>query len=417
MKKVKKNIEILVIGGGASGMMAAGRAAQSGARVILLEKNSAMGEKLKITGGGRCNIANGELDLKVLLANFGTAEKFLYTPFSIFGVRDTYWFFSSRNLPLIMEDRQRVFPQSQRAIDVFRVLEKYVRENHVEIHLNSPVKKINFEDGKILSVETKTHIFFPKKVILSTGGYSHPETGSTGDGFLWLRQAGHTVLDATPDIVPLGLKEKWIKKISGVALDDIKITFFCNGVKKFAQKGRILCTHFGITGPLVLNSASKVKDLLHEGQVTAKIDILPSLDLGALDEKFIHLFEKNKNKTLRNVLREILPPGFMPAFSNLFPILDLETKIHSVSKIDRKKIGHKMKSLEITVSQLMGLDKAVVSDGGVILEEIDLKTMRSKKCENLFITGDLLNIRRPTGGYSLQLCWTTGYIAGKSAAV
>jgi len=414
VKKVTQNVDVVVIGGGASGMMAAGRAAAQGKRVVILEKNNALGEKLKITGGGRCNITNAEFDTKKLLSHYGDAEKFLYSPFSVFGVKDTFNFFESRNLPLMIEDGNRAFPKSEKAMDVFLVLEEYIKNNNVEVHFKSVVDTILCKGGNIQEVETKTHIFYPEKVIVATGGISHPETGSTGDGFRWLKNIGHTVVDPTPDIVPLSLKEQWIKKVSGVALDDVKITFYCRDKKQFIKKGRVLCTHFGISGPMILNSASKVRDLLHDGVVTAHIDLFPSVDIGTLEKQFIDLFDENKNKMLKNILPKIVPPGFMAAFENIFPDIDMDVKVHSLKKEERKKIVHTLKSLEVTVTGLMGLDRAVVSDGGVALKEIDMKTMQSKKCENLYVTGDLLHISRPSGGYSLQLCWTTGYIAGSS---
>ncbi len=187
---------------------------------------------------------------------------------------------------------------------------------------------------------------------------------------------------------------------------------YCRGKKEFVKKGRILCTHFGISGPIILNSSSQVRDLLHTGVVTGQIDLFPSLDIGTLEKQFIQLFDNNKNKMLKNVLPEILPKGFMPAFKNIFSDVNIDTKVHSIKKEERKKIVRTLKSLEVTVVELMGLDRAVVSDGGVSLEEMDMKTLQSKKCSNLYITGDLLHINRPSGGYSLQLCWTTGHIAG-----
>lgn len=416
LKKTKQNIEVLVIGGGASGMMAAGRAGELGKKVILIEKNSALGEKLKITGGGRCNITNAEYNTKKLLSHYGNAEKFLHSPFSKFGVKETFDFFESRGLPLIVQDRNRAFPKTQNATDVFLVLEKYIKKGNVQVYLNSPAIKIQHKNGHINEVETATHIFSPEKVIIATGGVSHQETGSTGDGFNWLKDLGHAVQAPTPDIVPLALKDKWPSEISGVALDNIKITFYCeqNGEKKksFVEKGRMLCTHFGISGPMILNSASRVRDLLYDGTVIAKIDLFPDIEIGDLEKKFIELFDENKNKMLKNIIATILPAGFMPAFKKLFPKIDLETKVHSLRKEERKLIVQTLKGIEVTVSGLMGLDRAVVSDGGVVLNEIDTKTMRSLKIDNLFVTGDLLHISRPSGGYSLQLCWTTGFLAG-----
>ncbi|MFT5179560.1 MAG: putative Rossmann fold flavoprotein [Candidatus Paceibacteria bacterium] len=412
IQKTKQNIEVLVIGGGASGLIAAGRAAELGKKVVLLEKNKALGEKLKITGGGRCNITNSEKDTKKLLSHYGEAEKFLHSPFSIFGVKETFEFFESRGLPIMVENNNRAFPKSEKAMDVFNVLDQYVRKGGVLIQLGHAVERIVYKSGKIQSVETDKHIFFPEKVIVATGGVSHPETGSTGDGFKWLKDMGHTVKEPTPDIVPLSARETWVKNISGVALDDVKITFYCDEVKKFKKQGRMLCTHFGISGPMILNSASEVRDLLHSGQVTAKVDLFPNTDTGSLEKELVALFDENKNKMLGNILQKFLPAGFMPAFKELFQNIDLEMQVNAFKKEDRKKVVQRLKELDITIKGLMGFERSVVSDGGVLLSEIDMKTMQSKKCDNLYITGDLLHISRPSGGYSLQLCWTTGYIAG-----
>lgn len=410
--KTKQKIEVLVIGGGASGMMAAGRSAELGKKVILIEKNKSLGEKLKITGGGRCNITNAEYDVKKLLKFYGKAEKFLYSPFSKFGVKETFEFFETKGLPLMVEANNRAFPKSEKALDVYNVLENYLKQNGVQIYLKSPAIKIHHKAGHITEVETETHIFSPEKVIVATGGTSHPETGSTGDGFNWLEDLGHTVSKPTPDIVPIALKEKWIREISGIALDDVKITFYCGDKKEFSKRGRILCTHFGMSGPMILNSASKVRDLLHSGLVTARIDLFPETDHGSLEKKFIALFDENKNKMLKNIIGEILPDGFMPAFEIIFSEINPETKVHSITKDERKKMVDTLKSLLVTVTGLMGLNRAVISDGGVKLEEVDMRTMKSKVIDNLYVTGDLLHISRPSGGYSLQLCWTTGFVAG-----
>ncbi|HRH24592.1 MAG TPA: aminoacetone oxidase family FAD-binding enzyme, partial [Candidatus Paceibacterota bacterium] len=243
----------------------------------------------------------------------------------------------------------------------------------------------------------------------------HPETGSTGDGFGWLKALGHTVSDPTPTIVPLKTKEKWVRDFLGTTLPSVKITFYLNGTKRFHKTGNILLAHFGLTGPTILNAAGEVADLLHEGTVTATIDLFPKQDIGSLDRTLIALFDANKNKALRNALRELLPPGSADIVLTLTPSLSGEKKVHSITKEERRALIDAMKGLPITIAGLMGLDRAVVADGGVPLSEVDMRTMRSLKCSNLFITGDLLNITRPSGGYSLQLCWTTGYIAGRSA--
>src|SRR3989344_6621098 len=271
------NYGVIVIGGGASGMMAAGRAAERGKHVLILEKNAELGAKLKITGGGRCNITNTEEDEKVLLAHYGKGKSFLHSPFSQFGVKDVFSFFESRGLPLVVQAGKRAFPKTEKARDVFNVLEKYLTQGGVDVRTSAAVEKIVFTDGKIEKISVGKKDFFATAYILATGGKSHPETGSTGDGFTWLKQLGHTVQNPTPTIVPLAVKNSWVKKLAGVTLPGVKITFFTNGKKSFALHGNILLTHFGLSGPLILNAAGRVADLLHSGEVTAAIDTFPDL--------------------------------------------------------------------------------------------------------------------------------------------
>jgi predicted Rossmann fold flavoprotein len=407
--------DVIVIGGGASGMMAAGRAGELGKSVLLLEKNKNLGEKLKISGGGRCNITNAEEDIRILLKNYGEGEQYLYSPFSEFGIKDTFNFFEKRQLPLVVQARKRAFPHTEKALDVFKVLEKYIKNGLVTVIPNSPVTKINVENGEITSVMCGRTQYVAGHYILATGGVSHPETGSTGDGFKWLSYIGHTVKDPTPTIVPLAVLDNWVKELAGVTLSFMKITFFVNGKKELMKKGKILFTHFGLSGPLILNLAGKVGDMLHAGVVTASIDAYPDTDLGALDKKVMNIFDKNKNKMLKNIIGEVVPEGMSGTLPILLPQINFETKVHSISREERKIITNILKALPVTISGLMGYDRAVVADGGIPLSEIDMKTMKSKKVKNLSVTGDLLNINRPSGGYSLQLCWTTGYIAGSNA--
>ncbi|HMP67119.1 MAG TPA: NAD(P)/FAD-dependent oxidoreductase [Candidatus Paceibacterota bacterium] len=418
MKKQSQNFDVIIIGGGASGMMAAGVAGQNGAKVLLLEKNPKLGEKLKITGGGRCNITNAEFDNRVLLKKYGEGEQFFYSAFDQFGVKDTFEFFESKKLPIIVEASKRAFPASQKALDVFLVLEKVLKDNNVVIKSNSKIISINSDGNKISSVtDSDGTNYVANNYILATGGQSHPETGSTGDGFFWLKKLGHTVVAPTPSIVPLSVKEKWATSLSGNSLEFVRIDFYVNGQKKFKKKGKILFTHFGISGPMILNSAKKVDDLLHEGIVTATIDMYPELDHGALEQKIIKIFDSNKNKMLKNIFSEIVEPGTKDVILSLLPKIDSAKKVHSVTKEERKQIVFLLKNLPLTINGLMGFDRAVVADGGVVLTEIDTKTMRSKLFKNLFITGDLLHVNRMSGGYSLQLCWTTGFVAGKNAVM
>lgn len=415
MKKLSEHFDVIVIGGGASGMLAAGIAAQNGAKVLLLEKNAQLGEKLKITGGGRCNITNAEYDTHTLLKHFGEGQQFLYSAFAQFGVKDTFTFFESHGLPLVIQERKRAFPQTERALDVFLTLDKFIKGAGVTIKTNIKVTSIESNGGKISGVSTKGATYTAENYILATGGQSHPETGSTGDGFKWLAHLGHKVVAPKPSIVPLAVKEEWVKSLSGVSLSFMRITFYVDGQKKLKKLGKILFTHFGLSGPLILNSAKKVDDLLHEGVVTATIDAYPDTDQGALESKILKIFDANKNKMLKNIFEEIVPEGTKDAILTLLKGIDVDKKVHSITKDERKQIAVLLKALPLTVTGLMGYERAVIADGGVSLTEIDTKTMRSKLFPNLFITGDLLHLNRQSGGYSLQLCWTTGFVAGTHA--
>ena len=412
---MSNHYDAIVIGGGAAGLMAAGTAASRGKRVLLLEQNPELGRKLSISGGGRCNITNAEEDLKVLLSYYGKAEPFLYSSFSEFGVKETFTFFETLGLPLVVQKQKRAFPITEKAPDVVSAFVKYLAKGKVEVRTDTRVARIKMGQGKIEGIVTQGFEFTADSYILATGGVSHPETGSTGDGFTWLTELGHTVADPTPTIVPLAASDSWIKALKGKSLPDAKITFFMDGVRRFSKKGSILLTHFGLSGPTVLNVAGNVRDLLYGGIVTATIDLFPATDLGHLDAELVALFEANKNKLLRNTLPEFLPSGTSDVLLSLIPELDPETKVHSVTKGERRALATLLKGLPVSITGLMGFDRAVVADGGVLLNEVDMRTMRSKKCDNLLITGDLLHISRPSGGYSLQLCWTTGYVAGISA--
>jgi len=410
-----ESMDVIVIGGGPAGMMAAGRAAELGRRVLLVEKNRALGEKLNLTGGGRCNITNAEFDTRAFLSFFGDSAKFLFSPFSRFAVQDTFEFFSGRGLPLIVEDRKRAFPDTERATDVTRVLTEYMQEQGVEIRYGVEVKHLNMEAGSITGIETTHGSFRAESVVLATGGAAYRETGSTKDAFGWLREAGHSIQEATPDIVPLRVKDTWVKELSGTTLDPMKITFTSKNGDTITQTGKILFTHFGVSGPLILNCAHQVKHLLKQGPLQTTIDLLPGVQINEVDRRILSIFETNKNKMVRNVLKQIAPTGMARALTSHLPEDLSAKKINAVTVDERKSISNALKGLACTVTGTMGYEWAVVCDGGIPLTEVDTRSMASRLHPNLFVVGDLLHISRPSGGYSLQLCWTTGFVAGEHA--
>lgn len=400
-------------------MMAAGKAAERGKRVLLIEKNKVLGKKLSITGGGRCNILNAEEDLHKLLANYEDAAKFLYSPFSQHGMKDSLEFFESRGLPIVVEARKRAFPETQSAPDVTRVMEQYVKENNVELKLKTKVQEILTKDGKITGVETNNGTFSCKTLVMSTGGASYQETGSTGEGYGWLSALGHTVHKPSPDVVPLTADEEWVKNASGKTLSFMKITFGTDrgknppsGIGRFSKTGKILFTHFGVSGPLILNSAREVRSLLKNGPVPTEIDMYPDTDISTLRNRVLEIFNHNKNKVLKNVLKEFVPAGMTDAVAEQLDEELKETKVNEVTKESRHALVDRIKAMPLTITGTMGMDWAVISDGGVDLTEVDTKTMQSKVFDNLYLTGDSLHINRPSGGFSLQLCWTTGWVAG-----
>lgn len=423
MKKSHTAFDVIVIGGGSSGMMAAGTLASRGKRVLLLEKNKRLGEKLRITGGGRCNITNYELDTRKLLKNYGKSEPYLHSAFAQFGVLETEAFFKQQGITLKIEVNNRAFPHTENATDVEQAMERYCTSPNITVMTGIKVQRL-ITGGEALAsaaavgVETTQGVFHAARLVIATGGMSHPETGSTGDGMNWLRDLGCETADPTPSLVPLAILERWPKTISGVTLTEIKINFLVDGAKRFSKSGNVLCTHFGFSGPLILNSSKQVADLLHEGRVTGTIDLYPKKDLGILDREVVSFLDGYKNKLFKNAVKDFLPKGVMPALEVLGGKLlarMFDEKVHSISKEDRKEFVRLLKTLPFTVKGLMGFDKAIVADGGVLLSEIDTRTFQLKKHPNIFVTGDVLNINRPSGGFSLQLCWTTGYVAGMHA--
>lgn len=408
--------DVAVIGGGPAGMMAAGRAAELGAKVILLEKNSSLGKKLLITGGGRCNVTNAELDTRNFLAKFKKSDKFLFSAFTQYGVKEALDFFYKKNMPTKIEAELRVFPMSDKALSVWEVLVKYMKSGGVVIRYNSPGAGFVKSGNSIEAVKVKGgEEIRARSFILATGGKSRPETGSTGDGFPWLKSLGHMVVEQGVALVPVSIKEAWVKRLQGISFPEAKLAIFQNGVKQDSKKGKILFTHFGISGPMVLNVSRDIGELLKYGEVSLSLDTFPSVDMGALDKKVREILVKNSNKQFKNSLGSLVPSAMAEVIVELSGI-NGNTFGHSVRREERARLVKLLKNMPMRVAGLLGLNKSVVTSGGVALTEVDFKTMRSRKIDNLYIVGDVLDIDRPSGGYSLQLCWTTGFIAGTNAA-
>jgi predicted Rossmann fold flavoprotein len=429
------HFDVIVVGGGPAGMMAAGRAAELGARVALIEKNEKLGKKLLITGGGRCNITNAEYDVRKMVSNYGPKGKALFGSFTRFGVEESLQFFNDHGLPTKVEAEKRAFPESNKASDVWKVMVDYLRpkKNFVEIISNSPVKKILFETTNSASTENPTETkritgivaksrtdgevtYTAENYIIATGGKSRPETGSTGDGFVWMREIGHSVEESDPALVPIKIKEDWVKKLSGLSFADVKLTSFQDNAKQEFKIGKLLFTHFGLSGPLVLNMSKNIAELFKYAPVTLQLDLYPELDAVALDKKFLESLQASLNKMIKNNLGGIVPPKMIPAILELTGI-DPNTEGNALTKDQRRKIVNLIKAMPMTVDGFLGVEKAVVTSGGVSLKEIDFKTCQSKLFDNLYLAGDILNFDRPSGGFSLQICWTTGFLAGDNAVV
>ncbi len=421
----KNNFDVAVIGGGPAGMLAAGRAAELGARVILLEKNPGLGKKLLISGGGRCNIFNAEFDTHKLVAKYGKKGKSLYSTFSQFDAQAAWDFFESRGLKLKIEPEQRAFPVTDNAADVLSVLARYMAKGNVQVLTGVTVSSLAADNGLItkiavphthggIGVNTSGQIT-ARNYILATGGKSRPETGSTGDGFVWMRQLGHSVKNPEAALVPVKIRNPWVKNVAGISLKNVRLTVWQGTTKHESMTGKMLFTHIGLSGPLVLNMSKRIGDLLKKGDVTLSLDLFPKLDPGALDEFMIEVFERGKNKMIKNNIGDLVQPRLGHVLLALAGI-DPAVPLHQLTRQDRLAFGALLKDLPMAVSGLLGEDQAIVTGGGMDLREIEFKTMCSKKFRNLFLAGDILDFDRPSGGFSLQICWTTGYVAGSNAA-
>ncbi|MBO4679542.1 MAG: NAD(P)/FAD-dependent oxidoreductase [Lachnospiraceae bacterium] len=408
-------MKVLIIGGGAAGMMAAVRAGELSNDVTLIEKNEKLGKKIYITGKGRCNVTNNA-DIEVLFKNINRNPKFMYSALYGFDNTRVYSFFEENGCPLKVERGERVFPVSDHASDIIKALTKALKDRHVKIMLNTTVKELILEDGAVKGVIlTDGTKLYGDRVIVTTGGVSYPTTGSTGDGYKFAESAGHTVTPVRPGLVPLVTGETWVPKLQGLSLKNVELKLFSEDKCVYKEQGEMLFTHFGISGPLVLSSSAYYdKESRKNKNVTVSLDLKPALDEEALDKRILRDFEKFSNKQFKNSLDELLPSKLIPVIVDLSGI-DPYKAVNVVSREERKNLVHLLKNLSMTVIGTGNFNEAIITIGGVNVKEINASTMESKLVKNLFFAGEVLDLDAMTGGFNLQIAWSTGYLAGECA--
>lgn len=408
--------DVAIIGGGPAGMISAGRAGELGASVILIEKNKNLGRKLLITGKGRCNITNKENNLREFINEFGKNGEFLFSALSRFGVKETIDFFGKLNLKTKIERGNRVFPISDRSEDVLEALTGYLKKSNVKIKLNSEVREFIKKGDKIEKIIlTDNEEIVADKFIISTGGKSHSGTGCTGDGYKWAKKLGHTITNLSSSLVPIALKEKIVKELEGLSLKNVEISVYKDNKKIDSRFGEAIFTNDGMSGPIIIDMSKKIGQEL-PGNVEIKIDFKPALDFLKLDQRIQADFQKDCKKLFKNSLSELLPQKLIPVVVELSKI-NPSKKSGLIVKEERKRLTHLLKEFTLKVKSLADHERAIITVGGIKLGEIDQKTMKSKLIDNLYFAGEVLDLDGPTGGYNLQVCWTTGYVAGESAAL
>lgn len=409
--------KVVVIGGGPAGMMAAYSAACSGARVELLEKNKRMGVKLGITGKGRANITSA-VDMDDFIASFPGNGRFLYSALHEFSNWDLIDFFESRGLRTVIERGQRVFPESQRAGDVVELLYCTLLKTGVQVVTGTVVKNILVNSNQVRGVVTGAGTLHADAVIIATGGLSYPSTGSTGDGYGWAEQAGHHIVPPRASLVPLVVKEDWVKDLQGLSLKNVRAAAFrLDGGKINEEFGEMLFTHFGVSGPIILSMSSDIGNYMFERQKPVKLclDLKPALSEEKLDERVLRDLSTYSRRQFKNSLDELLPQKMIPIIIRLSGIHP-EKESNQVNKEERKKLVGLLKNLEMTVAATRPIKEAIVTAGGVDIKEVHPKTMESKRVSGLYFAGEVLDVDGYTGGFNLQAAFSTGYCAGKYAA-
>ena len=415
-------MNVVVVGGGPAGMIAGITSAEEGNNVILVEKNSSLGNKLKITGKGRCNLTF-DGDEEKFRNNIVNSSKFMYSSFSNFNNKDVVDFFNKLGVKTKVERGGRVFPVSDSAMDVVNALKNKLKKENVKIKYNSRVVEIITENEKISGVklENGTEIACDK-CIIATGGKSYSSTGSTGDGYILLEKLGHSIKEIKPGLVPLKSEDKICKELQGLSLRNVKVSIIdkTNNKILYSEFGEMMFSHFGVTGPVVLSASSKlntvknINEKIKNKQIELVIDLKPALSFEVLDKRIQRDFEKYTNKEFKNALNDLLPQKLISPIINLSKI-DKEKKVHQITREQRENLVNIVKNLKINISGFMPLDMAIVTSGGINTKEINPKTMESKIVKGLYVVGELLDVDAYTGGYNLQIAFSTGVAAGKNS--
>ncbi len=409
--------KIIVVGGGPAGIMAALTAVQQGASVELWERNQQLGRKLAITGKGRCNITNDTADLGELVTNIPGNGSFLYGALSRFTPRDVMDFFRDAGLPVKTERGRRVFPVSDRARDVVDVLTEQLAKNGVVLRCGMRAKRLCLREGRVAGLYDFTGAFHAAQaVVLATGGVTYPATGSTGDGYALAEQAGHTVVPPRPSLVPLETEESWPAQVSGLSLRNVELSLWSGETRLAKEFGEMLFTHFGVSGPLVLSLSQTVCDPKYAGTpLNLHIDLKPALSPEQLDERLRRDFGAQSRKIFQNSLHQLLPTSLIPVFVALSGVPG-DKPVNQLTREDRRGLVELLKCLPLTVKGPRPIAEAIVTAGGVCVKEVDPKRMASRLVPGLYFAGELLDVDGYTGGYNLQAAWSTGYVAGLSAA-
>ena len=402
----------IVIGGGAAGMMAAYAAAMCGNEVSLYEKNEKLGKKVYITGKGRCNVTNA-CETQDLLGNIVTNPKFMYSPIYTFDNNMVQSFMEEWGCPLKVERGNRGFPQSDKSYDVINALIRAMRENKVDINLDSHVSDILTENGHVTGVRVNGCDVECDNVILATGGYSYPSTGSTGEGHTMASKLGHHITKCMPALVPFTAAEEWVKELQGLSLRNCGVTIYDGDHKIYEDFGELLFTHFGVSGPTVLSASSYAVDIIRKRPLRLVIDLKPALDEKQLDARILRDFEANINRKFMNSLDKLFPKSLIPVIIERSGI-DAQCRVNEITRDKRQGLVKLIKNFDLTLTGLRGFNEAIITHGGVDVKEIDSSTMESKLIKGLYFAGEMIDVDAVTGGFNLQVAWSTGYLAGIS---